>query len=186
MYLALTGNRIGAGDALGSGLATHTIAADGQTAFIENLLESGDPDAALRGLSVPIVRETDDATLSAIDRHFSQPSLAAVFASLQEAAKTDAFAAETLATMRARSPTSMAVAFRQIETGRGLSMAECMNMEFRILNRMLAGHDFYEGIRAALVDKDRKPKWSPATLDAVDPAAIEAYFAPLGPRELGL
>jgi hypothetical protein len=61
-----------------------------------------------------------------------------------------------------------------------------MNMEFRILNRMLAGHDFYEGIRAVLVDKDRQPKWRPAGLDAIDPAMIDAYFAPLGERELGL
>jgi hypothetical protein len=65
-------------------------------------------------------------------------------------------------------------------------MAECMNMEFRILNRMLAGHDFYEGIRAAIVDKDRQPKWRPSALSMIETADIDAYFAPLGSRELGL
>lgn len=186
MYLALTGNRIGPGDALGCGLATHTIKAADQDAVVESLLRSGDPDVALREFSVPMRRETEGTILSAIDRHFSQPSLDAIVASLEAAAKTEGFAGKTLAIMRSRSPTSMAVAFRQISAGRELSMAGCMNMEFRILSRMLAGHDFYEGIRAAIVDKDRQPKWKPAELEEVTAAEIDAYFAPLGPRELGL
>jgi enoyl-CoA hydratase/carnithine racemase len=186
MYLALTGNRIGPGDLLGCGMATHTIKADSQASFIEFLLAGGTPETALRKISTSVAPETGAATFSAIDRHFSLASLPAIVASLEATAGTDEFAAKTLATIRSRSPTSMAVAFRQIESGRGLSMAECMNMEFRILNRMLAGHDFYEGIRAAIVDKDRQPKWRPAKLEAVEDAAIDAYFAPLGSRELGL
>lgn len=186
MYLALTGNRIGPGDALGCGLATHTIKAADQDSFIGKLLEAGNPETALRALSTPISRETDAATLSSINRHFSPASLDAIVAGLGEAAETDEFARKTLATMRSRSPISMAVAFRQIGNGRGLSMAGCMNMEFRILNRMLAGHDFYEGIRAQIVDKDRQPKWWPAELEAVNTADIDPYFAPLGSRELGL
>lgn len=185
-YLALTGNRIGPGDALGCGLATHTIGAADQAPFIERLLQNGNPETALREFSSPIARETDPATLSAIEHHFSPASLEAVLASLEHKAEMDEFAGRTLATIRSRSPTSMAVAFRQIERGRSLSMAECMNMEFRILNRMLAGHDFYEGIRAAIVDKDRQPKWRPAELEAVEDAAVDAYFAPLGSRELDL
>ena len=58
-----------------------------------------------------------------------------------------------------------------------------MRMEFRILNRMLAGHDFYEGIRAAVIDKDGKPQWRPPSLDEVSAEAVDAYFAPLD-REL--
>jgi enoyl-CoA hydratase/carnithine racemase len=186
MYLALTGNRIGPGDALGCGLATHTIKAAEQASFVERLLEAGDPEMALREFSGPIAPEMDATTLAAIDRHFSLPSLDAIVVSLEAAAETEEFAGKTLATIRSRSPTSLAIAFRQISAGRGLSMAECMNMEFRILNRMLAGHDFYEGIRAAIVDKDRQPKWRPAELDAVKAADTDAYFAPLGSGELGL
>ena len=88
--------------------------------------------------------------------------------------------------MRTRSPTSLHVAWRQISAGLTMSMDECMKMEFRILNRMLAGHDFYEGIRAAIIDKGSKPDWQPASLDAVNPADIDTYFAPLGARELTL
>ena len=65
-------------------------------------------------------------------------------------------------------------------------MDECMRMEFRILNRVLHGHDLYEGIRAVLVDKDNKPVWQPASLEAVNPVAIDAYFAQLPNGELVL
>jgi hypothetical protein len=61
-----------------------------------------------------------------------------------------------------------------------------MQMEFRILNRMLQGHDFYEGIRAVIIDKGDTPKWNPASLDEVDHSDIARYFAPLGERELVL
>ena len=109
-----------------------------------------------------------------------------IVASLGQAANSDAFASATLAAILEKSPTSLEVAFRAISTGSTLSMDECMRMEFRILNRMLQGHDFFEGIRAAIIDKGSSPKWRPATLDAVDPAAIEGYFAPLAEGDLAL
>jgi hypothetical protein len=80
--------------------------------------------------------------------------------------------------MAAKSPTSLAVTFKSITRGSTMSMDDCMRMEFRILNRMVRGHDFYEGIRAALVDRDSAPKWSPATLEELSEDDIEAYFAP--------
>ncbi|MDX8518009.1 3-hydroxyisobutyryl-CoA hydrolase [Mesorhizobium dulcispinae] len=186
MYLGLTGNRIRHGDALWSGLATHTIKAEDQAGLLDELAVSGDPGEELRGFFTLAKRETERQDLESIARHFSQTSLAGIIASLEEAAATDAFAAKTLATMRARSPTSLNVAWREISAGLTLSMDECMKMEFRILNRMLAGHDFYEGIRAAIIDKDLKPEWRPASLGAVSAADVDAYFAPLGAGELDL
>lgn len=185
-YLGLTGNRIRYGDALWSGLATHTIKAEDQAGFIERLTEVGDPEQVLRGCFVQARRETEREKLEAIARHFSQPSLQGVLDSLERAAADDEFAAATLATIRTRSPTSLAVTWREISAGQTLSMDDCMRMEFRILNRMLAGHDFYEGIRAALIDKDGKPAWQPPALSAVSRADVDAYFAPLGERELTL
>ena len=88
--------------------------------------------------------------------------------------------------MRTRSPTSLNVAFREISAGLTLSMDECVQMEFRILNRMLEGSDFYEGIRAVIIDKGDTPRWNPATLEQVDLHDIARYFAPLGERELKL
>ncbi len=186
MYLALTGNRIRYGDALWSGLATHAIKSEDQPAFLDGLAAAGNPDEVLRRLSFSAERETDQPALDAVARHFSQPSLHDIIDSLGQAAAADAFAQKTLATILTRSPTSLRVAWRQISAGRSLSMDECMKMEFRILNRMLAGHDFYEGIRAAIIDKDSKPLWRPASLDDVGDAEIDAYFQSLGSRELAL
>jgi enoyl-CoA hydratase len=185
MYLGLTGNRIRYGDALWCGLATYTIQAEYLPGVIERIAETGDADLALREAFRPATRETDRETLQKIARHFSQPTLAAIVDSLRAAAGDDEFAANTLATMRLRSPTSLHVAFRQISAGSTLSMDDCMRMEFRILNRMLKGHDFYEGIRAAIIDKGSKPVWRPARLEDVDPKAVDAYFAPLE-KELAL
>ena len=185
MYLGLTGNRIGNGDALWSGLATHTVEASYLPGLLDGLAEGGDPGSELREVFRAAPRKTDGATLAAIARHFSLGSLDDILASLEQAAKADEFAAATLSTMRSKSPTSLAVAFRAISAGLTLSMDDCMRMEFRILNRMLVGHDFYEGIRAAIIDKGSKPVWRPATLDEVDPAVVDAYFAPLG-KELVL
>jgi len=186
MYLGLTGSRIRYGDALWCGLAPHTVRAERLPSLFQRLIETGDPELALREASSPAARETDRAPLEAIARHFSQPSLERIVTSLQAAASRDEFAAKTLAVMQSRSPTSLHIAFREITNGSAMSMADCMRMEFRILNRILEGHDFYEGIRAVIVDKGDTPRWEPATLDAVDVTGIDRYFAPLGERELAL
>jgi enoyl-CoA hydratase/carnithine racemase len=186
MFLGLTGNRIRYGDALWSGLATHTVQAQYLDGLLNRLIETGDAGMALREVFAPAKRETDRQTLEAIARHFSEASLKGILDSLEAAAPADTFATNALATIRTRSPTSISVAFREIVAGSTLSMDECMRMEFRILNRMLHGHDFYEGIRAAIIDKGSKPHWCPALLDAVDPEKVEEYFAPLPDGDLEL
>jgi enoyl-CoA hydratase len=186
MYLGLTGTRIRYGDALWSGLATHTMKAEFQTGLLERLAETADADLALREVFQPARRETDDQTLHKIAKYFAGPSLHDIVGSLERAAPDDPFARDTLTTLQKRSPTSLNVAFRQITAGSTLSMDECMRMEFRILNRMLEGHDFYEGIRAAIIDKGDVPRWQPATLAEVKPTDIDRYFAPLGDKELVL
>lgn len=186
LYLALTGNRIGWGDALWSGLATHTVKADLLSGLIEEIAESGDPGSDLREVFRAAPRETAAANLASIAHHFSLGSVEAIMASLEGAAGTDKFCADTLAVMRTKSPTSLLVTFRAITRGSTLSMDECMRMEFRILNRMMRGHDFYEGVRAALVDKGSTPHWKPEKIDAVTDAEVTAYFAPLAGGDLVL
>jgi enoyl-CoA hydratase/carnithine racemase len=183
LYLGLTGSRIRYGDALWSGLATHAIAAADLEPLLQMAAETGDADAALKEFCKTPDRETDDATLHAIAKQFSAEELDGIVGSLRQSAENDPFAKATLDTMRLRSPTSLHVACRQIRYGAMLSMDECMRMEFRILNRMLQGHDFYEGIRAAIIDKGSTPQWQPSSLEEIDPADIDAYFAPLE-REL--
>jgi enoyl-CoA hydratase/carnithine racemase len=186
MYLGLTGNRIRYGDALWSGLANYTMQSQYQAGLLERLAETGEADLALREVFSAAKRETDAVTLQAIAHHFSRPSLKEIVDSLDVAAPADEFAAKTLATIRTRSPTSLHVAFKQITLGSTKSMDECMRMEFRILNRMLKGRDFYEGIRVVLVNKGDQPRWDPPALEAVDQADIHRYFEPLGTAELRL
>jgi enoyl-CoA hydratase len=186
MYLALTGARIRWGDQLWSGLATHAVESAQLPLLARELTRSGNPRQVLSAHAVAPERQIDEARVFAINKHFSLGSLDAVIASLEADAAADTFAAETLAVLRTKSPTSLRVAFDQIEAGAALEMDECMRMEFRILNRMLAGHDFYEGIRAAVIDKDNAPAWRPASLDEVDPAVVAAHFAPLPGGELRL
>ncbi|WP_309086093.1 enoyl-CoA hydratase/isomerase family protein [Chelativorans sp.] len=187
MYLALTGNRIARGDALRIGLATHAVDSADLPAVLDRLAETGDPDGALDDFCKNAPPETDEARFHSIERHFSLATLSDCLTSLEKGKdKGDEFASEALETIRTRSPTSVHVAFREVRYGAMLSMEECMRMEFRILNRMLKNHDFYEGIRAAIVDKTKDPVWRPASLEEVDPAAIDAFFAPLDEGELEL
>ena len=186
-YLALTGDRIRAGDIMASGMGTVFVASADHPLLVEELAATGNARAALAKFSAEAPpREYNDGMLHTISRLFAMDNLAEVIAALSRAAAHDEFARKTLDTMTKRSPTSLHVTFRQIRDGEMLSMEECMVMEYRILNRMLQGRDFYEGIRAALIDKGSTPIWSPATIEAVTDAEVEAYFAPLGERELRL
>ena len=187
MYLALTGNRIGWGDALRAGIATHAVDSADLPALLAKLIAADDPDEALAGFSKDVPAEGNEASFHSIERHFSLASLEDCILSLETAAgEGDEFADEALRTIRTRSPISLHVAFRAVNYGAMLSMDECMRMEFRITSRMLKNHDFYEGIRAAVIEKTKDPAWVPASLEEVDPAAIDAYFAPLQEGELEL
>lgn len=186
LYLALTGNRVKWGDALFSGLATHAVKAENLGPLLHHIAMTGEVEASLRHVFFTAKRETEREELAAIDRWFGEDSLAGVIATLEAESPKDEFAASILATIKTKSPTSLAVTFRQITEGQTLSMADCMKMEFRIVNRMLAGHDFYEGIRTVLVDKGAKPSWTPPTLAEVKPGDIDAYFAPLPGGDLTL
>ena len=87
--------------------------------------------------------------------------------------------ATAAALIRTKSPTSLKIALAQMRRGPTLDFDECMRTEFRIVSRVVRGHDFYEGIRAVIVDKDQAPRWQPATLDAVSAAEVERPFAPV-------
>lgn len=187
MYLGLTGTRIKRGDALWCGLATHAVDAELLPELLGELTTTGNVRAALKARAVKAGRETNDAAIHDIAHHFSRGTLEEIVASLETGVReNDEFAIAALETMRKRSPTSLHVAFRQITDGTMLDVDECMRMEFRILHRMLKGHDFYEGIRATIIEKGSTPQWRPDTLEAVASEEVERYFAPLEDGELEL
>jgi enoyl-CoA hydratase len=96
------------------------------------------------------------------------------------------WAATTAAAVRTKSPTSLKLALAQVRRGREWTFAQCMQAEMRIVSRIVHGHDFYEGVRAVIVDKDNAPRWQPAALAEVSDAEVENHFAPLGDQELML
>ena len=119
-----------------------------------------------------------------IDEHFARDRIEDILAALdaRETKVNDAamaFAQATAALIRAKSPTSLKVALAQLRRGRGLDFEACMRLEFRIVSRVVRGHDFYEGVRAVIIDKDQAPRWEPPALTAVSAAEVERHFAPL-------
>lgn len=119
-----------------------------------------------------------------IDRCFGFDRIEDIMAALEKEAQP--FTQEALSAMQDMSPTSMKIALRQIRLGKTMDFAEVMTMEYRLSQALLAGHDFYEGVRAALIDKDRNPRWNPAHASDVDDAMIAACFNPLGAQDLVL
>jgi enoyl-CoA hydratase len=183
MYVALTGARLKTADMLYAGVGTEFVPSEQTVAVIERLSDGETPDAAIGDVSA--IGEAPLAELKdKIDRSFAAESLEEISARLE--AQGDGWARETATTIAAKSPTASRLAFRQIREGAKLSFDDCMRMEFRMVNRVIAGRDFYEGVRAAIIDKDQKPQWNPSSLTGVRDADIDAYFAPLGEKELVL
>ena len=119
-----------------------------------------------------------------IDTCFGQDSLAAVIDAL--GAEASGWGREQLEQLSRKSPTSLAVTFRQLRQGVALDFDAAMQLEYRLVQRFMAGHDFREGVRALIIDKDNQPDWRPARLEDVTDAALDAYFAPLAEGDLQL
>ena len=179
LYLALTGSPIGLVDARDAGLVTHAVNREDFDVVLDGLA-NGDVAEAIK----PYVRKVQPGSLalhlSRIETIFSAGSVEAILERLDRDGST--FARETAQVIRARSPTSVKIVFRQLREAAHLDLRQCLSMEYRLATRILRGHDFREGVRAALVDKDRNPKWQPASLAAV--GDIAGFFAPLGDAEL--
>jgi enoyl-CoA hydratase len=184
MYLALTGSRLKTPDMLYSGIATHSVPAPHWEMLIDRLAEGDAPEAALAGLTNEAGPPGLAEFLEAIDRCFAHGSVEAVLAALDE--DDSAWGPLAATTIRMRSPTSLRITFRELREGRSLSFDDCLRMEFRMVARVMAGHDFFEGVRAIIIDKDNEPTWRPETLPEVADSDVDAYFAPLGEKELEL
>ena len=179
-WLALTAARLGQADALWAGFSTHSVASADLEAVVDALAESGDPDAALATFAKPAEAAPAAALLPVIDRCFSADTVEEILAWLDaEAGEHAEWAAKQAAVIRQKSPTSLKIALRQMREGANAGFDDCMRMEYRIVSRIPQGVDFYEGVRAVIIDKDNAPKWRPDRLEDVAFADIDAYFAPL-------
>ena len=193
MYLALTGDRLGAADGLYAGIATHYIASGDMPALVDALASAdwsqaitGNERAFVDGIIAQFSATPEDGKLETlqdtIDQAFGAGSVQEIMAELTS--MTGDWAKETLETLSKRSPTSMKVAFEQLNRGVALDLESCLVMEYRMTQACMAGHDFYEGIRAVLIDKDHSPSWEPATVAGVSDDLVARHFEPLGDEDL--
>ena len=182
-FLALTGHRLDGAEVLALGLATHFIPADKVEDAKRAIADTPeDPAAALARFAANPGEARLLAHRDAIDRLFASDVLEDVFAAL--AADDSDFARETLATLRTKSPQTMKVSLRLLHEGAGMaSFADEMRQEYAVGARVVQRHDFLEGVRAVIVDKDNAPRWEPATPEGVSDHVIDQIFAPLPEAE---
>lgn len=183
-FLALTGARIGLGDALALGLMTHSVAAYDHAALIARLAAGEPAEAAIAALArraPPAALTEHRARIATI---FAASSVEGVLERLDRDGSD--FAADTARIIRSRSPTSLKLAFRLMREGKSHSLNDCLKMEYRVASRAVIAPDFQEGVRAVLLDKDGAPRWRPDQLAGLKDADIAGYFADLGSRELPL
>ena len=156
------------------------------TVHIVQRLIDGEPiDAAIAAerAASPISVLAPQSTL--IARCFSAASVSAILANLDDEGRAGSdFARSAAHAMRSKSPTSFAIALRQMQIGTKLGIEEALRTEFRIVSRIVKGQDFYEGVRAVIIDKDNRPRWNPPAIESLNSSYIDLYFAPLGGHEL--
>ncbi|MDO1585379.1 enoyl-CoA hydratase/isomerase family protein [Rhizobium oryzicola] len=182
-YAALTGEILNAGDVLTLGLADHVIASTAIPDVIEALSHlpasagAAEVTAVIDRFSEAPPPSLLDQERDVIARCFAFETVEEIFAALQREAGE--FAERTLATLSKKSPLSLKVTLRLLRLGRNSpSLEACLKREFIGTTQVLRNLDFYEGVRAAVVDKDRNPKWNPATLAEVSQADVDAFFRP--------
>jgi enoyl-CoA hydratase len=203
-WLALTGARLKAADCLAIGVATHFTSAAEIEALKARFVGSGNleflsparpgesqgresisgGESGGRDLDPGLRRNErilDPDVLADVDRHFAHDTVEAIWASLAEGSD---WARAQLEVLRTKSPQSQKVTLRQLRIGRRLSsFAENMATEYRLGGRIVRTHDFQEGVRAVIVDKDNAPRWNPATLEQVPDSLLDDLFAPLPPEQ---
>ncbi len=178
IYLGLSGNRFGAADALGCGFADLMVPSAALPALTGALEACADAAAMERCLGRYAIQPAPgplDALRATIRACFAGDTIEAILDAL--AHEPDPWAAQTLAELKTRSPTSLKVTLRALRNARAhADLASTLRQEYRIACRAIREHDFVEGVRAAVVDKDRNPRWHPDRLDAVTDEAVARYF----------
>ena len=173
-YLGLTGARLSGADAVHAGLATHFVPRAGLAALEADLARDG--VAAIARHAAPLPPFSLAPHQAAIDRCFGGASLPAILAALE--AEDTEWAHATLTTLRAMSPASLLWSHRLLREGAHRHLGACLDAELALVLRVTRHPDFAEGVRAMLVDKDRKPVWTHASVAEVPAAEIERLFQP--------
>ena len=183
-FLALTGLTLRGHDVLLAGLATHFVPSDQMEALTKDLesvsaadsmssvLEKYHADEVSSPGGEPTYMRRHE---SDIEHLFAGDTLQAVLSGMEEKSSSNEFARDVLAVLKSRCPLSMAVTWEQLQRNKDLSLHEVLASDYRLALRTIVHSEFREGIRAALVDKDKNPQWT-SSLDSVD---VDSFFAPM-------
>lgn len=181
MYLGLTGHRLNAADALALGLVKNTVASKDLPEVLRSLIHcdlSSDAhqrvSACLQAFAMPVSKAPIEDQRLAIDSCFARDSVEEIMAALKT--REDDWAAAVGRDLQQRAPLSLKVTLLQIKKAKFLSMGECIKMDYCLVNHFMRDSDFYEGIRALLIDKDKSPHWQPESLALVSEAKVADYF----------
>ncbi|MGE5648955.1 MAG: enoyl-CoA hydratase/isomerase family protein [Bacillota bacterium] len=187
-YLGVTGEIIGAADALYAGLADVYVPSARLPALLELIASDNGDDvrATIRSFAMQADTVVPATSMLAeqralIDRHFAHDDVVSIAASL--ASDVDPFAQKTLAVMNKRSPLMMCVTLAQLRRGAKLGIADCLRMERTMVRRCFEHGEVLEGVRAVVIDKDNAPRWNPSMLDEVSSDMIEHFFATAWPPQ---
>lgn len=179
-WLGLTGKEIGAADALYARLADYHVPSQELSKLIDGLSEVSSEDGVdqvIRHFATAPDEGVLQRNQALIDEAFRFDQVEDIISELEK--RDDDFAPESLALLNMRSPTSMKLTLLMLRKGRDSSgLVECLEREFVAGCEILRRHDFYEGVRAALVDKDRNPQWKPSSLSDVTECNIASYLKP--------
>lgn len=181
VYLGLTGRRLGAADAQALGLVKHIIANEQFSDVLSSLINADlSIDAYQRVDTVlsrflmpsPLINLEDYAPF--VDSCFRYTEMTSIMKALSES--NDDWHREVRHVLSTKSPLSLKVTLKQLHKATSMTLRECLEMDYCLTSHFMHDPDFYEGVRALLVDKDNKPSWQPKTLDDVTETLVDDYF----------
>ncbi|XP_003940868.1 3-hydroxyisobutyryl-CoA hydrolase, mitochondrial isoform X2 [Saimiri boliviensis] len=191
-FLALTGFRLKGRDVYRAGIATHFVDSEKLGMLEEDLLALKSPSkenvaAVLENYHTECKIDRDksfilEEHMDKINSCFSANTVEQIIQNLEQDGSS--FALEQLKVINKMSPTSLKITLRQLMEGSSKTLQEVLTMEYRLSQACMRGHDFHEGIRALLIDKDQSPKWKPADLKEVTDEYLNNYFKSLGSNDL--
>jgi enoyl-CoA hydratase len=183
-YLGLSGARLGSDDCVALGIAQAKVPSHALSELVAALTDQSFGEHAVTSVTEiinqfkvivkpsPFMEQQD-----IIQTCFANDSMETILRDLQQS--NNEFCKTTAHTLAKKSPTSLKITLRAMQAGRHLEFDDCMRQEYRLTSHFLEGHDFLEGVRAAIIDKDQSPRWRPSTLEEVSQHEIEKYFSPL-------
>jgi enoyl-CoA hydratase len=187
-YFGLTGQTMNGPDAMYAKFADAVVPSGKLAALREALVSlragvnAAEVKAAIDGFATGETAGPVAALRPQIDRWFAHDRMADIVADLRRDGSDPA--QSTLKTLNEKSPRGMIVALKLLRLARASSLEACLVREYRAALEVFRSDDFREGVRAAVIDKDRSPKWSPPAIEDVTPQMVAAYFAEIGADEL--